>query len=1043
MADNDSVGKISLDLETNTKGLITTISKVGEKIKQDFSKSVSRNLLSSAANIKAAFDMATGSVRMLTSSFKGCMSAYQTQIESEARLGATMRNTTGATKEQIQSVKDLAGEIQGLGVVGDEVSLAGMQELATYVENADSLKTMMPVLDDMIAQQYGFSASTDSAVTISTMLGKVLQGQTSALSRYGYSFTEAQEQLLKYGTEEQRVATLAAVVSESVGGVNKALADTPTGKMKQLSNDFGDLKETLGGLVTNVLYPIVRYLDVIVLKLNNVFSVLNENIKNMFGITDDVSSGSGIISLSDSADDASDAVDGTTDSIKALKKAAAGFDQLNILSESSDTSTDTSGVTASVTPALDISKTDSAVNSFVDKMSSRLMKIFEPIKKSWDKYGTSVINAWIRAFNNIKNLVVDIGKSFSNVWQSKSAQSFLESQLMILSTIGNMVADITAAWDNGWNGNDRGIKLIQSYIDKFTAIINLLNTIGENFRDAWSSGDGEKIISNILDTMTNTNNIVKSITKNFNEAFKSKEGKRITQTILDIVTDISGFTKDISKEWEKWAEKLNFQPLINNFNSLLTPIKDIVDNCLDGMRDFNKSVIIPTSKWVIEEAVPAVFNAIANALKLINEFGKTAGNTLKSIWDNFLKHVVGFVGDTFTMFFSGVADVLEKISNSSAAVATLESLVLIISSLVAGIAAYNAVMTIVNAVQTAAAVSGGILNAIWLANPVGVVVAGVVALIAVIITVIAYWDDIIAGLEWFGGWIWDDVLEPVVHFFENAWKEISEVFAGIGIWFEDRFHEARNGIEDTWNNVSQFFESVWKNIQSIFSNVNKWFREQFGNAWSNVRNVWNGAGTFFSGVWNGIRTAFGTAREWLVSQFTGAWNTITGLFNRGGQIFIGIRDAIGAVFTNAVNNLIDGINWVIAQPFNGLNSALQGIKDVDILGLKPFDWISTIDVPQIPHLATGGIVKAPTLALVGDNKGADHDPEVVSPLSKLQSMMNSGNPEIISLLLKIIALLENEEGTYQNIIYLDSEVIDRKLVKVRKRKNRRYRGATS
>jgi len=162
-----------------------------------------------------------------------------------------MRNTIKATKEEIQSVKELASELQGVGIVGDEVQLAGMQELATYVENAESLKTMLPVLDDMIAQQYGYNATTDSAVTISTMLGKVLQGQTSALSRYGYSFDEAQEKLLKYGTEEERVATLAQVVSESVGGVNKALADTPTGKMKQLSNDFGDLQETLGNMISN------------------------------------------------------------------------------------------------------------------------------------------------------------------------------------------------------------------------------------------------------------------------------------------------------------------------------------------------------------------------------------------------------------------------------------------------------------------------------------------------------------------------------------------------------------------------------------------------------------------------------------------------------------------------------------------------------------------------------------------------------------------------------------------------------------------------
>ena len=52
------------------------------------------------------------------------------------------------------------------------------------------------------------------------------------------------------------------------------------------------------------------------------------------------------------------------------------------------------------------------------------------------------------------------------------------------------------------------------------------------------------------------------------------------------------------------------------------------------------------------------------------------------------------------------------------------------------------------------------------------------------------------------------------------------------------------------------------------------------------------------------------------------------------------------------------------------------------------DWGFTMPSQRsyIPHLAKGGLVKAPTLAMVGDNKGASHDPEVVSPLSKLESI---------------------------------------------------------
>ena len=83
-------------------------------------------------------------------------------------------------------------------------------------------------------------------------------------------------------------------------------------------------------------------------------------------------------------------------------------------------------------------------------------------------------------------------------------------------------------------------------------------------------------------------------------------------------------------------------------------------------------------------------------------------------------------------------------------------------------------------------------------------------------------------------------------------------------------------------------------------------------------------------------------------------------------------------------------------------------------------------------------MKAPTLAMVGDNKGASHDPEVVSPLSKLQGMIGSGDPEVVRLLGRIVALLEREETVYQNNVYLDGEIIESRLVRVRKRRQRRY-----
>ncbi len=64
------------------------------------------------------------------------------------------------------------------------------------------------------------------------MLGKVMDGQTGALSRYGYSFDAIQEQILKYGTEAQRAAVLSDVVSSAVGGMNAELAKTDDGSRR-------------------------------------------------------------------------------------------------------------------------------------------------------------------------------------------------------------------------------------------------------------------------------------------------------------------------------------------------------------------------------------------------------------------------------------------------------------------------------------------------------------------------------------------------------------------------------------------------------------------------------------------------------------------------------------------------------------------------------------------------------------------------------------------------------------------------------------------
>lgn len=260
MSDNTVRLKIKIDddfktVEANADDLREAIGHVVDEAGKVNSSLINSN------QIAQAFEQVSVSVQALQSVMHDLTDAYAVQSAAETRLEQVMRNTMDATDAEIKSIKDLASAQQQLGIVGDEVQLSGAQELATYLSKKESLESLIPVMNDMIAQQYGYNATTESAVTIATMMGKVLDGQTGALSRYGYTFTEAQEQILKFGTEEERAATLAEVVEQSVGGMNEALAATPYGRIVQANNVFGDLKETIGQIVApamNVVDGIAR-----------------------------------------------------------------------------------------------------------------------------------------------------------------------------------------------------------------------------------------------------------------------------------------------------------------------------------------------------------------------------------------------------------------------------------------------------------------------------------------------------------------------------------------------------------------------------------------------------------------------------------------------------------------------------------------------------------------------------------------------------------------------------------------------------------------
>ena len=178
--------------------------------------------------------------------------AYTKQSQAVVKLEAVFRATGKASEEEVAALQKHASALQKVGVIGDEVTLSGMQQLATYNVTSDTVEKLSGGMADLLAQSKGLNATQEDAVNISNMIGKAMMGQVGALSRVGITFSDTQAQVLKYGNEQEKAAVMAQVLQQNVGGVNAALAATDEGQIVQVKNAVGDLQEILGQTVVRV-----------------------------------------------------------------------------------------------------------------------------------------------------------------------------------------------------------------------------------------------------------------------------------------------------------------------------------------------------------------------------------------------------------------------------------------------------------------------------------------------------------------------------------------------------------------------------------------------------------------------------------------------------------------------------------------------------------------------------------------------------------------------------------------------------------------------
>lgn len=551
---------------------------------------------------------------------------------------------------------------------------------------------------------------------------------------------------------------------------------------------------------------------------------------------------------------------------KEIKDATVGIDELNIIrpNDGGDSSGDD----------LEDCYEELAINQkildMVQRLKGLLAELFQPMKQAWDDYGQGVIDAFNYALSACKKLVLDIAKTWKDVWLNGSGYELCKNILLLLTSILNWIGDIATAWDAAWQV--KGYAYVQSIFDKLNAILSLVTTISESFRKAFNSGSGQEMIEHILQIFTDLNYVVANLANGFKKAWEAAGvGDAIAQAIFDIINLILGSVEKITGSTREWAKNLDFAPLLRSVKNLLEKVKPLVEKIGDALAWVWENVILPLGKWAIETALPVVIDAVATAFEALDAILEVLKPIFKWIWDHMLKPLAEWTGGTvieiikgITEVFKGIAEVFKKISEGED----------------------------------------------W--GKVGKYI----------------WDGLIKGLKSVGSWLWDkltDIFWDIVDFVKDLFgiHSPSTVFEEIG----------KNTIDGFINGIKNFASSCLGPIKNWAKGVIDWFTGGDGNgnivekfkAFGSdiVTGFRDKVGNAYNSVKTNVTTWASKVKEWFSDSGFGGVNNNT-WDTYASNVITGFKYKIGNAYATTKDNIVTWAtkvrDWFTSSSSGGANS---------------------------------------------------------------------------------------------------------------------------
>lgn len=241
--------------------------------------------------------------------------------------------------------------------------------------------------------------------------------------------------------------------------------------------------------------------------------------------------------------------------------------------------------------------------------------------------------------------------------------------------------------------------------------------------------------------------------------------------------------------------------------------------------------------------------------------------------------------------------------------------------------------------QKMAAAAQWLFNTALFGCPVIWIVAGIMVIIAAVVLLVKYWDEVAA---WFKK-LWDSI----VGIFKAAWEAIKKVWGAVTGWFSNLWGGIKAGVGKAWegikNTISKTREGVqkaWGSVKGWFSNLWNGVKNVTGKAWQGVKSVflnytpygliyqnWDKVTGYFSNLWgnvkSGISTAWGGIKDWFsnmqpVEWMRGAWENV-------GTFFSGLNTRFYEWGKNLLQGLWNGITSMVDKIVEGMKNIARKI----------------------------------------------------------------------------------------------------------------------